>query len=52
MKIWVDAQISPAIARWLSATFDVEAAAIRDLGLRHAKDRDIFLWRATHALLY
>lgn len=28
---------------WLSSQFDVEAKPVRELGLREAKDRDIFL---------
>lgn len=43
MKIWVDAQLSPVIAHWLSSTYGVEAVAVRDLRLRDARDRDIFL---------
>ncbi|HLL74985.1 MAG TPA: DUF5615 family PIN-like protein [Pyrinomonadaceae bacterium] len=43
MTIWIDAQMSPAIAAWLSANFAVTAVAVRDLGLRGAKDREIFL---------
>lgn len=43
MKIWVDAQLSPIIAQWLSSTYGVEAVAVRDLRLRDARDRDIFL---------
>lgn len=43
MKIWVDAQLSPLIAQWLSSTYGVEAVAVRDLRLREARDRDIFL---------
>lgn len=43
MKIWVDAQLSPVIAQWLSSTYGVEAVALRDLGLRDARDRNIFL---------
>lgn len=43
MKIWVDAQLSPVIAQWLSSTCDVEAVAVKDLRLRDARDRDIFL---------
>lgn len=43
MKIWVDAQLSPLIAQWLSSTYAVEAVAVRDLRLRDARDRDIFL---------
>jgi len=41
MTIWVDAQISPAIAVWISANFPLEIA-VRDLGLKEAKDLEIF----------
>ncbi len=43
MKIWLDAQISPFIAQWLSSTFNIEAIALKDIGLRDATDRAIFL---------
>ena len=42
MKIWVDAQLSPAIAQWLTAMQGVEASALRDLGLRDAEDSRVF----------
>ena len=42
MRIWVDAQISPAIATWISNNYAVSAVAIRDLGLRDAEDKEIF----------
>lgn len=42
MKIWVDAQLPPGLARWLTETFDLEATALRELGLRDAKDVEIF----------
>lgn len=42
MRIWVDAQMSPAIATWISNTYAVSAVAIRDLGLRDAEDKEIF----------
>ncbi|MFL6231071.1 MAG: DUF5615 family PIN-like protein [Pyrinomonadaceae bacterium] len=42
MTIWVDAQMSPAIAAWVSSQFAVSAVAIRDLGLRDAEDKEIF----------
>lgn len=42
MIVWVDAQLSPGLARWIAATFGIEAHAIRDLGLRTAKDAEIF----------
>lgn len=43
MKIWVDAQLSPAIVAWITAEFGVEAKALRDLGLRDATDTQIFV---------
>ena len=42
MRVWVDAQLSPRIAQWLSARFAVEATPVRDLGLREASDERIF----------
>jgi predicted nuclease of predicted toxin-antitoxin system len=42
MRIWIDAQMSPAIATWISNNYGVSAVAIRDLGLRDAKDKGIF----------
>ena len=38
----MDAQLSPALARWISSTFGVTVHAVRDLGLRDAKDLSIF----------
>jgi len=40
--IWVDAHLSPALANWITAEFGEAAQAVRDVGLRHAKDKDIF----------
>jgi predicted nuclease of predicted toxin-antitoxin system len=42
MLIWVDAQLSPAIAPWPAENFSVSARSLRDLGLRDATDREIF----------
>jgi len=42
MIIWVDAQLSPRVAAWINANFSVRAAALRDLGLRDAGDKEIF----------
>lgn len=42
MIIWLDAQLSPAIASWISHQFSVSAIAVRDLGLRDARDQEIF----------
>jgi predicted nuclease of predicted toxin-antitoxin system len=40
--IWLDAHLSPSIARWISDTFDGECVSVRDLGLRDALDPPIF----------
>lgn len=42
MKFWVDAQLPPTLAAWLSETYAVEAVSLRDLGLRDAGDSEIF----------
>ena len=42
MIVWIDAQLSPQLAPWLSDTFEVEAIAIRDLGHRDSEDEAIF----------
>ena len=42
MKIWVNAQLPPAIANWISENFNVEAVAVRELNLREATDLEIF----------
>lgn len=42
MIVWVDAQLPPQVAAWLSETFNVDAIAVRDLGLRDASDKTIF----------
>ena len=42
MTIWVDAQLSPSLAKWITETLGVSAAAVRELGLRDAKDFEIF----------
>ena len=41
--IWIDAQMSPAIAAWITANFPITCLAVRDVGLRDAEDREIFL---------
>ena len=43
MIVWIDAQLSPALAPWIRETFGFDAYAVRDLGLRDAKDLEIFL---------
>jgi predicted nuclease of predicted toxin-antitoxin system len=42
MKFWVDAQLPPQLASWLTSEFGVEASSLRDIGLRDAADLEIF----------
>jgi len=42
LKLWLDAHVSFRLAPWLEAEFGVQVEAVRDLGLRHAKDLPIF----------
>lgn len=42
MILWIDAQLPPVLAGWIRETFGIEAHAVRDLGLRDAKDPAIF----------
>jgi predicted nuclease of predicted toxin-antitoxin system len=42
MRFWVDAQLPPALAAWLSEQHGVEAFSLRDLGMRDASDGEIF----------
>jgi predicted nuclease of predicted toxin-antitoxin system len=41
--LWLDAQLSPYLARWISDEFGIETHPVRDLGLRDAKDSEIFI---------
>jgi predicted nuclease of predicted toxin-antitoxin system len=40
--VWIDAQLAPALAPWLTETFGLEAYSARFLGLQAAKDPVIF----------
>lgn len=42
MIVWLDAQLSPRLARWIEETFGAECLHVRDLSLRDAEDPDIF----------
>lgn len=42
MRFWVDAQLPSQLAAWLSSQFQMEAATLDALGLRHASDAAIF----------
>jgi len=50
--IWVDAHISPAVAKWITAELGEPAKSARDLGLSNAKDKEIFAAaRQAHAIV-
>jgi len=43
MTIWIDAQLSPFIAKWINANFpELDAVALRSIKLQDASDYDIF----------
>ena len=42
VMFWIDAQLSPALALWLTETFGVEAYSVKFLGYRDAADKVIF----------
>jgi predicted nuclease of predicted toxin-antitoxin system len=42
VKFWVDAQLPPMLAEWMSKGYGVDAISLRDLGLRDASDIEIF----------
>jgi predicted nuclease of predicted toxin-antitoxin system len=42
-EIWIDAQLSPALAAWINRNYDeIEAKSVRAVGMRDAEDREIF----------
>ena len=42
MNLWVGAQLSPALAAWVSDRFGIEAKHVAELGLLHVADPGIF----------
>ena len=42
MVIWLDAQLPPSLAAWISKELGLDCHAVRDLGLRDAADMEIF----------
>ena len=42
MIFWLNAQLPPRMAYWLTKTFSVDAVTLYDLNLRDAQDIDIF----------
>jgi predicted nuclease of predicted toxin-antitoxin system len=43
IEIWIDAQLSPALAAWINKEFEnLRAQSVRAVGLRDASDEEIF----------
>jgi predicted nuclease of predicted toxin-antitoxin system len=42
VKLWLDAQLSPRLARWLSERLRLAAVCVREVDLRDAEDEEIF----------
>jgi len=43
MTLWLDAQLPPALSRWIAEQpWGVAAVPVREIGLRDASDREIF----------
>lgn len=42
MILWIDAQLSPALAPWITQQFGIEAYSAKHLGYRDATDTVIF----------
>ena len=42
-EIWIDAQLSPALAAWINRNYEaIEAQSVRAVGLRDAGDEEIY----------
>ena len=41
-RVWIDAQLPPALARWLAREHGVDAVHVSDLGYLRSDDADIF----------
>jgi predicted nuclease of predicted toxin-antitoxin system len=51
MTIWIDAQMSPSIAAWVSSTFGVHAVAVRDVGTRRQRSGNLSSARKDNAVV-
>ena len=50
--IWIDANLSPAIATWITNTYQITAFALRDLGQTDAEDWEIFQTAKTNDVVF
>ena len=51
MIIWLDAQLSPALAIWITLRFAIDTIAVRDLNFREAEDEAIFRAATTQGVV-
>jgi predicted nuclease of predicted toxin-antitoxin system len=52
MTLWLDAQLSPMVASFINDRMGIKCVAVRELGLRDASDKEIFLAaREAHAVV-
>lgn len=51
MIIWLDAQLSPSLAVWITLRFAIETIPVRDLNLREAEDEAIFRAATTQGVV-
>lgn len=42
MIFWLNAQLPPSLAKWLTQTFGVNAVTLQEVGLQDAQDIEIF----------
>lgn len=42
MIIWIDAQLSPDVSKWIQKEFSIACIHVREIGLLKAKDEEIF----------
>ena len=42
MIIWLDAQLSPLLAKWIREKFNIKTFHVRELGLKNTIDKEIF----------
>jgi predicted nuclease of predicted toxin-antitoxin system len=41
-EVWLDAQLSPLLVKWITETLGLDCRHVRDLGLRNSSDKEIF----------
>ena len=51
-EVWLDAQLSTLLVKWITETLGLDCRHVRDLGLRNSSDKEIFfVARKTGAII-